>query len=181
MEKLYFSKDLNGFEAIKIIEENLKLNRSCELYCGDTYISYSDENGKFDITSDKVTIDNVTKNNWCVRITDYEVEESDMIDLKNLSLIELKKEIARLSNKYDLDFTVWENFNITNTEIEAHYSFAIAFADYREYSYEDIAIIREYGDDFDVDDDENLNDYEKHSTRWSIRYKEQIKNKHILQ
>lgn len=97
MEKLYFSKDLNGMDAIKIIEENLKLNRSCELYCGDTYVSCSYENEKFDITSTTISIDNITKNNWCVRITDYEVEESDMIDLKNLSLIELKKEIARFN------------------------------------------------------------------------------------
>lgn len=168
MEKLYFAKDLNGIEAIKIIEENLKLNRSCELYCGNDYISYSDKDGKFDITSDKVTINAVTKNNWCVRITDFELEESDKINLNNLSLVELKKEIARLSNKYSLDFVIWDCFCITNTDTEARYSFAIAFADYREYSYNDIAIMREYGGE--IDDEENLNDYEKNSTRWSIRY-----------
>lgn len=175
MEKLYFAKDLNGMDAIKIVEENLKLNRSCELYCGNTYVSCSYENDKFDVTSTTISIDNVTKDNWFVRITDYEVEESDMIDLKNLSLIELKKEIARLANKYDLDYVIWDCFDITNTDTEARYSFAIAFADYREYSYKDIAILSECGDGSAVGftDDENLNDYEKNSTRWSIKYDKQ--------
>lgn len=167
--KEHFINDLNGFEVFNKFREENDRHKSYELYCGDELIYCGDNNIDIRTLNEKVEIYKFLEKMWSIKLLNTKVDEADKICLKNLSLIELKKEIAKLANKYELDSVVWPLFNISNTDSENSFSFAIDSAFGREYTYKDV-VIQIIDDEHDDHNNENISDYEKNSNRWCIEY-----------